>query len=60
MSLFTPDAYWKSKEKPCPYVEGKKCFLVLEPNDESCSGCNWYRYVHGETDIRWPEKEDEE
>ena len=40
--MFNADAYWRSKEKPCPYAEGNKCFLVTESNEESCKGCRWY------------------
>ena len=29
--MFDADRYWESKEKPCPYAEGNKCFLVVEP-----------------------------
>ncbi len=36
------DKYWRNKEKPCPYADGNRCFLVLEPNSESCKGCRWY------------------
>ena len=38
---FDADTYWRKKEKPCPYAEGNKCFLVAEPNPESCKGCRW-------------------
>lgn len=58
--MFDADKYWKRKEKNCPYVDGNRCFLVSEPNDESCKGCNWYRYTHGEKDIRWHGEEDNE
>ena len=40
--MFNADEYWRSKEKPCPYAEVNRCFLVSEPGDESCKGCRWY------------------
>ena len=40
--MFDAEKYWRSKEKPCPYAEGNRCFLVVEPGDESCKGCRWY------------------
>lgn len=46
---FDADAYWRKKEKPCPYAEGNKCFLVAEPNPESCKGCRWFE-PYGEED----------
>ena len=40
--FFDADRYWKNKEIPCPYAEGNRCFLVIEPCVESCKGCRWY------------------
>ena len=29
---FDADTYWRKKEKPCPYAEGNKCFIVAVAN----------------------------
>ena len=42
VGVFDANKYWKSKEKPCPYAEGNRCFLVQEPSAESCKGCRWF------------------
>ena len=54
--MFNADDYWKGKEKPCPYAEGNRCFLVSEPGDESCKGCRWYEEREEEAE-KYPEKE---
>ena len=46
--VFDADKYWKRKEKPCPYAEGNRCFLVQEPSVESCKGCEWFERWKGE------------
>ena len=59
ISMFNADEYWRSSEKDCPYAEGNRCFLVAEPSDESCKGCNWYKYAHGEKPV-WKSAEEDE
>ena len=44
MKAFDAEKYWKRHEKPCPYAEGNRCFLISNPSDENCKGCRWHEW----------------